>query len=217
MGKHGVSCVIHSEANCAKASRRRFSTPWKEEASHGVSFCAKRSFLLGRYSFVEVFTYGNMHWRLTAHFIRNASTAGCLSSRIREMHKNHGKSFREREIIQIKHQNERRGRKKKDLGDLDRGMGLGTRRLICFWLTGLEPDVVFCYCRPSASRTDTLFTLRYISAHHGWKECLFEFFPFLVDKAFLLADLLLCRTVLYKLLHVKIPADHHAFLKKKNP
>lgn len=107
------------------------------------------------------------------------------------------------------------GEKKKDLGDLDRGMGLGTRRLICFWLTGLEPDVVFCYCRPSASRTDTLFTLRYISAHHGWKECLFEFFPFLVDKAFPLADLLLCRTVLYKLLHVKIPADHHAFLKKK--
>lgn len=44
----------------------------------------------------------------------------------------------------------------------------------CSWLTGVEPDVVFCCCCPSASGFEALFYLRRFSARHGCKVWLFE-------------------------------------------
>lgn len=44
----------------------------------------------------------------------------------------------------------------------------------CFWLRGLEADLIICRRGPPAAKFDALCVLRCFPTHHNWKEWLFE-------------------------------------------
>lgn len=45
----------------------------------------------------------------------------------------------------------------------------------CTWLTGMQPDVFFCCCNPSALKFSILCFLKCFSAHYGCTKCFINY------------------------------------------